>query len=357
MRTVVKLTTCCTALLLIAVACGDARQAGTTRPPIATTTLTVPYRSPSSDLPSSTSTTSGTTTTSVEAVPSYDWPDAGPPSWTTAPLGLPATADVRVTHGHLGFLSVNGLTQGAEIRTSVDGVTWQTTAMLEGPDGDEHLSIDDLLVTAGEYLVLGEAPAGEARARRDVVLWRSGDGVVWSREILDKSSAGALGLRLAGTSRGVMASGTVYPTVGRASPRLWLEHADGGFRDVSLAVGIESDSSIYGSSAVGDGLVVWGSAGGDEDTAAAWFTEDFITWSSSPIGGVYDIQEVAPLGGGWMAVGPAGVMVSDDASEWLKGARENDFVLDASGSELIAGGWGRLLAAGEYVATVAPGGP
>ena len=149
---------------------------------LSSTTLAPPAAP--ADSPTSTSTATSlrepTTTAATppppESATGFDWPAVnGPPAWASVPLGLPGATHVRVTHGPLGFLSINNVGRGAVVRTSVDGSIWKETAVLTGPGGEEQVAVADLLVTDREYLVVGETWTNTHTGSETLhdVLWRS----------------------------------------------------------------------------------------------------------------------------------------------------------------------------------------
>lgn len=286
----------------------------------------------------------------------FTWPDPkGPPPWRSIPLGLPGTTHLRVTHGPLGFLSINNVSRGAVVRTSRDGSSWQETAVLEGPHGEEQVSVADLLITETEYLVVGETWTNTATGSegfRDV-LWRSPDAISWEAIPLDRLAPGTKASELVSSSLGLVLAGTIHdPRTGTASPRLWLEQREGGFADLTSSIPeLDEEGWIEGAATDGEGLLIWGTA--TDDTAFIWRTSDFEIWTTGVIGeGSFGhIQSISRLGDRWIAVGSSSAWVSEDAIGWRRTATPDDFATDAA-SEGFAG-YGRLHRQGQYAVTVA----
>ena len=240
------------------------------------------------------------TSTMVEGLAVYEWPELGGlPPWTSVPLGIPGTTHVRVTHGPLGFLSINNVSRGAVVRISVDATTWQETAILHGPGGEEQVEVRDLLVTEREYLLVGETWTNTTTGSESFkdVLWRSPDAVTWDAFVLDRLDPGAKATALAMASSGLVLAGAVYDSeIGAASPRLWLEQPEGGFVELTGSISsVEQSGWMEGVVADGDGLLAWGSTG--DDRAFVWRTSDFQMWSR----GVIDQGRVRSVGPGGFA--------------------------------------------------------
>lgn len=222
------------ALLLVAATCGTPDEPIATGPsPTSSSTTTTSAAAASEP-------TTATTPPTVDPKSSYEWPDPdGPPPWTSVPLGLPGTTHVRVTYGPLGFLSINNVSRGAVVRTSIDGSNWEETAILMGPDGQEQVSVTDLIVTDREFLVTGETWTNTATGSEIFhdVLWRSADGVAWDTLLLSQLAPGAKATSLVVTSPGLVVVGANYDSdTGEASPRVWLEQAGGDFVDLISSI-------------------------------------------------------------------------------------------------------------------------
>lgn len=256
--------------------------------------------------------------------------------WRSIQLGLPGTTHVQVAHGPLGFLSIEHVERGAVVRTSMDGSTWQETAILKGPDGEEQVGVTDLLVSDGEYLVAGETWTNTATGSEQFrdVLWRSTDGRSWEAVPLTELEPGAKATSLVAISPGLVLAGVVYDSeTGAASPRLWLEKPGAGFVDVTID-GFDENGWIEGVSTDGAVVVVWGTT--DDNTAFVWQTQDFEEWSRGVIEGASHVASIAPLGDAWVAVGGSSAWVSDDGVNWSESAVPDDFATDAV-SEGFAG--------------------
>ena len=335
-------------LALVASGCGTTAGPTTTAvspsPATVSSTLATPSTTPEAADPA--------LATSEPTAVSFSWPEAdGPPRWTTTPLGIPGTTHVQVTHGPLGFLSLNNVSRGAVVRTSVDGVTWKETAILEGPSGEEQVSVDDMLVTDDEYLVTGETWTNNATGSESFhnVLWRSADGVTWTSMQLAELVPNAKAARLVWTSPGLVLAGMVYDSnSGVAAPRLWLEQA-GEWVDLSASIpGFEDSGWVYGAMATGEGMILWGN---DNNRTFVWSTPDLETWVRGDLGeNVSYIRDIAAGEDGWVAVGTQGTFVSDDAINWNLGAAAEDFATDAVSEG--APSFGRLFSQDGYLVGV-----
>ena len=342
---------------LIAAACGSTTPTGVSSSP--STVLSAPAAASSPSVLPSVSAASpanplsvGAASTTTEQVTGFSWPEVdGRPRWATTPLGLPGTTHVQVTHGPLGFLSLNNVSRGAVVRTSVAGVVWNETAILEGPGGEEQVSVYDMLVTDSEYLLIGEAWTNTATGYESShnVLWRSPDGATWTSMQLNELVPNAAVARLVAAAPGLVLAGMVHdPEGGTAVPRLWLEQA-GGWVELSSAIpGFEERGWIDGAVAAGDGMLLWGN---DDNRTFVWSTLDFETWQRGDLGdNTAHIRHIAPVDNGWVAVGSVGTWLSDDAVSWRAGAADEVFATDAisEGSP----GFGRLFVQDEYVLAV-----
>ena len=129
-----------------------------------------------------------------------------------------------------------------------------------GPDGQEQVSITDLIVTDREFLVTGETWTNTATGseRFHDVLWRSVDGVAWDALLLGELVPGAKATSLVTTSAGLVVAGANYDSdTGEASPRVWLEQAGGDFVDLSSSIpGFDDTGWIEGAIADGEGLLL-----------------------------------------------------------------------------------------------------
>jgi hypothetical protein len=252
------------------------------------------------------------------------------PSWTSVPVGLPGDSTVRLAYGPLGFISVNYEDRGAVIRVSSDGMRWEETAVLRGPAGEEQVSIEDMIVRSHEYVMVGEIWSNVGKGDetpRNAVL-RSRDGVTWEITFADSLGEAASAVALAEMKRGLVLTGATWADdTPWARPKIWFDTGDGSWRDLTLGVDeFDTDAWVRGAFADSDGMVAWGL--GTLGEVIVWRTEDMKTWTRSIVPGE-NIQRVAAMPGGLVAVGYSEVWTSPDAIEWTIVATSEDLATDA----------------------------
>lgn len=266
--------------------------------------------------------------------PTTPWPDPrGDPPWSTVPLGLPGGTHLRIGYGPLGFISVNNVERGAVVRLSLDGVVWQETATLAGPDGEEQVSVRDMAVSVDEYLVVGETwtnTEGGSEIFREA-LWRSRDGTDWTVTDLGVIDEDVTAAVIISTPRGLVLAGALYDEeTGTARPKLWLETANGLWTDITLDVtAFDGDGWIEGAAVDAEGLIAWGTT--NNGTALVWRTQDFQSWTRATLPGGTNgyVAAVRAFRGGYVAVGQSQTWVSADAVEWTTAATVDDLATDA----------------------------
>ncbi|MGI9658761.1 MAG: hypothetical protein ACR2OD_07625 [Gaiellaceae bacterium] len=257
----------------------------------------------------------------------------------------------------VGFAEDAATGLGAAVWTSADGVRWARVlddeAALGGPGGQTMLS-----VTAGGpgLVAVGwDQPLG-----RDAAVWTSADGVSWSRVEHDDAVFGGLGYQ---SMSAVIAGGPGLVAVGRdrTGPVVWTSPDGAEWTRITP----ETAADIFGPgtglsgrmnsvTAVGPGLVAVGTSGSD---AAAWASEDGITWVRAPYDeavfggeGLQEMRSVVPGGLGVVAVGADGanaaVWTSVDGGTWARTTRDAASAIDALSMESVTAGEVGLVAVG-----------
>ncbi|VAW09527.1 hypothetical protein MNBD_ACTINO02-1627 [hydrothermal vent metagenome] len=288
----------------------------TSQPPAASTTSPVPT---TIDVPD---TTAPPTTVVEQSLPE--------PPWTSVPTGLRGTSTVRLAHGSLGFLSVNYEERGAIVRLSSDGVSWAETAELRGPVGEEEFSIADMVVRKREYVIVGEiwSNIGNGNDSPRNALLRSADGITWGASYLDSLGEAASAVALLETTSGLVLTGATWADdTPWGRPKIWIDTGNGSWRDLTLGVDeFDTDAWVSGAFVENNGIVAWGL--GTMGEAFVWRTEDMKTWTRSTVPGE-NIQRVAAMPGGFVAVGYSETWTSLDAIEWTIAATPDDLATDA----------------------------
>ncbi len=273
----------------------------------------------------------GTTTTSAPPV-TTSLPPAAPPvggdpaeAWETAPLGFPATHDVRIAHGPAGYLAVDYDRRGAVVRVSADGRRWRETGVLRGPNGETEVDVAGLAVTAGEFVVVGLPWSPQAETFPTTgALWRSTDGATW-----DVTALPYLVSAVVATEGGLVLAGTEVSAGGTPVRAVVEVDRDGRRVDVSATRGaFQGADSADGAAAAGPGALVWGR--GPRGKATVWVSADLDTWKpgTPPDEDGFHVQDAASFAGSTVAVGPARVWAADDGG-WRLLAGPEAFVLDA----------------------------
>ncbi len=250
------------------------------------------------------------------------WRSIDGQEWTPTPIPGDGTVFagpgdqrlVDVATGPTGLLAVGTERGSAAVWASPDGEAWQRVTHDErvfGGPGDQRMDGVVALGDGGWMAVGSDTGSGDV----DGAVWRSPDGLVWTRVGDDAALGGPGDQRVVDVSVGPQGPVAVGTDGERASA--WTSVDGSAWSRVEVGTG-----QVAGLTGDGDGvLVAAGSSDGDGLDAALWRSTDAREWSGvdeDDLGGPLD-QELAAVTVGedlMVAVGRTNLGGGDDAAAW-----------------------------------------
>lgn len=308
------------------------------------------------------------------------WTSANGRSWTRVPHdeetfgGADAQLIASITRGGPGLVAVgldgSGGDFDAAVWVSEDGLAWERVPHDERSLGGVNFQAMQSVASSDSRLVA--AGADTAGGTFDAAVWYSDDGRVWRRVPHDDELFGGPNEQdinaVASGGSGFVAAGLAeFDVPGDRDVAIWTssdgEEWERVSHDEELFGGAE-DQVVMAVVAGKQGLVAVGydEAGGDRD-AAAWRSDDGLTWSRTQLGqpslggdGNQVMVGIAAAEGGLIAVGRdeaggtrwAALWTSSDAVEWDRTPSGSTFeggiygpvmlgVADRGGSRVVVG--------------------
>lgn len=212
--------------------------------------------------------------------------------WSNSSVRVNGAVTVNGEHIAVGTTNV-GFRSEASVWRSPDGRQWSKVAspglvpeLIESPTDSYGLSIDAVATDNERAVAVGVATVDGERSLRS---WTSDDTETWQQHSLDGLIPAGL-VQVTGVAagpEGFVAVGfdNADSASGALNSSFVLRSADGAaWERVDTALIGEPGTFVMGITNLGNRLVAYGSVGGHNGTAAAWFSDDGgISWNAAVV--------------------------------------------------------------------------
>lgn len=276
----------------------------------------------------------------------FDEPPSHAAAWTSAdgsawqriaslpaPQGSSISAAATGPDGGLVAVGTNG--ESAAVWHTSDGVTWTMESLPPAPGPGTTESLAAVARSGSGYVAGGSVVSGTGRT---ATLWRSADGVAWTRAAagLPSGSSEVRGIAVAGSGTAVAVG--IYGDERRGAAAVWRS-TDGGATWQSVTSPTFADGRMLAAVAGSLGVVAVGETT-DQAGAMAWTSTDGLSWSLAPVqpalsnGGFQMVMTAVAWDGagfdaaGWKSDagnGSAVVWRSKDGRDWMRLPQDDSF--------------------------------
>ena len=235
---------------------------------------------------------------------SLAWVDAGP-----MPIIAPTGSQTFILNvfgwsgGYVAFGS-NGGNDGTDnpqpitlmTSSSTDGVHWSAAKSIDLHGFTDSVQIAGVAAAPGAVLALGEYPADTCGGPQTLAgIWRSTDGVAWSRPALSADMQKGGIETLDGGPAGFIATGVHHD----GTQAVWLSLDGAAWRGAPLPIVTSGKLVVQDGHSVAGGLVLSGAVVGPEGCGGAsaihpavWWSADGKQWAREPLPGASSSADV-----------------------------------------------------------------